>query len=83
MIDFALLLTCIDLIINDKSHTLLFKLNVFFIFLFSEQRRLNEWISHFEGLSYDHNHVQSQHHRARRSLEKDAKVRFNFKAHGR
>ncbi|XP_075149957.1 zinc-dependent metalloprotease kuz isoform X2 [Haematobia irritans] len=45
--------------------------------------RLNEYISHYETLSYDHHHIRASHHRARRSVTKDHYVHLKFQAHGR
>ncbi|XP_046811665.1 disintegrin and metalloproteinase domain-containing protein 10-like [Lucilia cuprina] len=45
--------------------------------------RLNEYISHYETLDYDHQHIRASHHRARRSVTKDHYVHLKFQAHGR
>ncbi|KAL9927282.1 zinc-dependent metalloprotease kuz isoform 2-T11 [Glossina fuscipes fuscipes] len=45
--------------------------------------RLNEYISHYETLNYDHQHIRASHHRARRSVTKDHYVHLKFQAHGR
>uniref|UniRef100_A0A1I8Q5U7 Uncharacterized protein n=1 Tax=Stomoxys calcitrans TaxID=35570 RepID=A0A1I8Q5U7_STOCA len=45
--------------------------------------RLNEYISHYETLNYDHHHIRASHHRARRSVTKDHFVYLKFQAHGR
>ncbi|XP_065358478.1 disintegrin and metalloproteinase domain-containing protein 10 isoform X2 [Calliphora vicina] len=45
--------------------------------------RLNEYISHYETLDYDHQHLRASHHRARRSVTKDHYVHLKFQAHGR
>nr|XP_029718218.1 disintegrin and metalloproteinase domain-containing protein 10-like [Aedes albopictus] len=54
----------------------------FLPFLVSE-RPLNEYISHYETLSYDHKHLHASHSRAKRSVTKDHHVYLRFKAHGR
>uniref|UniRef100_A0A336M3J2 ADAM10 endopeptidase n=1 Tax=Culicoides sonorensis TaxID=179676 RepID=A0A336M3J2_CULSO len=48
-----------------------------------ENRRLNEYISHYETLDYDINHIHASHTRAKRSVTKDHHVNLKFKAHGR
>uniref|UniRef100_A0A6B2EH50 ADAM10 endopeptidase n=1 Tax=Phlebotomus kandelakii TaxID=1109342 RepID=A0A6B2EH50_9DIPT len=45
-------------------------------------RRLNEYISHYETLSYDTKHVHASHNRAKRSVTKDPYVYLRFDAHG-
>ncbi|XP_017776924.1 PREDICTED: disintegrin and metalloproteinase domain-containing protein 10 isoform X3 [Nicrophorus vespilloides] len=45
--------------------------------------RLNEYIAHYEPLSYDHRDVHKAHLRARRSVVKDNAVHLSFAAHGR
>ncbi|GAB0098444.1 disintegrin and metalloproteinase domain-containing protein 10 [Sergentomyia squamirostris] len=47
-----------------------------------EGRRLNEYISHYETLSYDTKHVHASHNRAKRSVTKDPYVYMKFDAHG-
>ncbi|XP_034098898.2 LOW QUALITY PROTEIN: disintegrin and metalloproteinase domain-containing protein 10 [Drosophila albomicans] len=47
------------------------------------RERLNEYISHYETLNYDHEHVRASHNRARRSVTKDHFVHLKFAAHGR
>ncbi|XP_055600262.1 disintegrin and metalloproteinase domain-containing protein 10 isoform X2 [Uranotaenia lowii] len=49
----------------------------------NKERRLNEYISHYETLSYDHKHLHASHSRAKRSVTKDHHVQLRFKAHGR
>ncbi|XP_058062268.1 disintegrin and metalloproteinase domain-containing protein 10, partial [Anopheles bellator] len=46
-------------------------------------RRLNEYISHHEKLSYDHQHLHASHSRAKRSVTKDHHVHLSFRAHER
>ncbi|XP_058452877.1 disintegrin and metalloproteinase domain-containing protein 10 isoform X2 [Malaya genurostris] len=48
-----------------------------------KERPLNEYISHYETLSYDHKHLHASHSRAKRSVTKDHHVYLRFKAHGR
>ncbi|XP_017152309.1 disintegrin and metalloproteinase domain-containing protein 10 isoform X2 [Drosophila miranda] len=45
--------------------------------------RLNEYISHYETLDYDHEHIRASHNRARRSVTKDHFVHLKFASHGR
>lgn len=51
--------------------------------LFTGRERLNEYISHYETLNYDHEHIRASHIRARRSVTKDHFVHLKFAAHGR
>lgn len=44
---------------------------------------MNEYISHYETLSYDERHIHASHNRAKRSITKDPHVFLKFKAHGR
>ncbi|XP_053672459.1 disintegrin and metalloproteinase domain-containing protein 10 [Anopheles nili] len=46
-------------------------------------RPLNEYISHYEKLSYDHEHLHASHSRAKRSVTKDHYVHLSFSAHER
>ncbi|XP_041780583.1 disintegrin and metalloproteinase domain-containing protein 10 isoform X1 [Anopheles merus] len=46
-------------------------------------RPLNEYISHYEKLSYDHEHLHASHSRAKRSVTKDHYVHLSFSAHDR
>lgn len=62
--------------------------NMFLIILFSAVpllpgKPLNEYISHYETLSYNTDTVQTSHRRARRSLTRDPQVYVKFRAHGR
>lgn len=45
--------------------------------------RLNEYISHYEPLSYDTTDIHKAHLRAKRSVSEDNAVHISFKAHGR
>jgi hypothetical protein len=47
---------------------------------FSE--RLNEYISRYETLNYNSNHLHASHSRAKRSVTKDHLVYLKFKSHG-
>ena len=53
------------------------------LFFFTGHNRLNEYISHYETLDYDHQHIRTSHHRARRSVTKDHYVHLKFQADGR
>jgi disintegrin and metalloproteinase domain-containing protein 10 len=44
--------------------------------------RLNEYISRYETLNYNTDHVHASHSRAKRSVTKDHLVYLKFKAHG-
>ena len=50
--------------------------------LFSEERRLSEYVKHFESLDYNSEALHQKHVRARRSI-KGLNVHLDFKAHGR
>ncbi|XP_076250266.1 zinc-dependent metalloprotease kuz isoform X2 [Rhynchophorus ferrugineus] len=62
---------------------------VFIFFLFftlhpsQSDNRLNEYISHYEPLSYDTKEVHGAHMRIRRSVSPDNHVHLSFAAHGR
>ncbi len=43
---------------------------------------MNEYISHFEKLSYDTKHLQAKHNRAKRAVGDDQHVHLKFSAHG-
>lgn len=46
--------------------------------------RLNQYIRHYEGLSYDMEALHSNHQRAKRALSPhDKTVKLDFHAHGR
>lgn len=49
---------------------------------FSVGKRLNEYISHYETLSYDVKHLHAEHSRAKRSIGEDQHVHLKFNAHG-
>lgn len=60
----------------------------FFSFLFSHfffscTGNLNEYISHYETLNYDHHQIHASHSRAKRSVTKDPYVYLKFRAHNR
>lgn len=44
--------------------------------------RLNEYISHFETLSYDTKHLHAKHNRAKRAIGDDQNVLLKFSALG-
>lgn len=46
-------------------------------------KRLNDYISHFETLSYDVKQIHASHSRAKRSVTKDPYVFLKFRAHSR
>lgn len=50
---------------------------------FFSGKRLNEYISHYETLSYDHRELHASHSRAKRSVTKDSHVYMKFRAHNR
>lgn len=53
-------------------------------YLFIVDTRLNDFISHFEGLNYDTNHLHQSHSRAKRSTDSEkATVSLRFSSHGR
>ena len=50
----------------------------------NDQRKLSDYVHHFEPLDYDASYVHDQHHRHRRSVRQDDhKVRIQFASHGR
>lgn len=64
---------------HDASHP-----SFFVVFLHTAGKKLNEYISHFETLSYDTRHVHENHRRARRSVTNaDHQIYLKFRAHGR
>jgi len=51
---------------------------------FGQERKLSEYVHHYEPLTYDASGVHGQHHRHKRSLpEEDHKVNIQFESHGR
>jgi len=46
-------------------------------------RRLNEYIRHYETLSYPVEEVHRSHLRTRRSISRDSTVTLKFRAHGK
>jgi disintegrin and metalloproteinase domain-containing protein 10 len=51
---------------------------------FGQERKLSEYVHHYEPLTYDASGVHTQHHRHKRSLpEEDHKVNIQFESHGR
>ncbi|CAH1789926.1 unnamed protein product [Owenia fusiformis] len=57
-------------------------LAVFILGIKSEKKRLNDYISHFEGLTYSTNDLHRDHQRARRSTT-EPHLHLKFKSHGR
>lgn len=53
------------------------------IVAFVTARRLNEYIRHYETLSYPVEEVHRSHLRAKRSINRDSTVTLKFRAHGR
>jgi len=51
--------------------------------LFVSATRLNEYIQHYEELTYDREDVHRSHIRARRSVTRDNAVHLRFISHGR
>ena len=51
--------------------------------LFVSATRLNEYIRHYEVLTYDRDDVHRSHVRAKRSVIRDNAVHFRFSSHGR
>lgn len=52
------------------------------LYLFSG-KPLNEYISHYETLSYDTRPIHDSHRRVRRSVTRDPHVYVKFRAHSR
>lgn len=50
--------------------------------LTSAGKRLNEYISHYETLSYDTKHLHAKHTRAKRAIGEEQHVHLKFTAHG-
>jgi len=71
-----ILISC--LIISELQTNLLY-----FLSIITGHERLNEYISHYETLNYDHEHIRASHNRARRSVTKDHYVHLKFASHGR
>lgn len=44
---------------------------------------LNTFVSHYEPLNYDRNHLEQTHQRVRRSTNEDKTLHLDFNAHGR
>jgi len=55
----------------------------FFLHVIVVGKRLNEYISHYETLSYDAKHLHAVHSRAKRSIGEDQHVHLKFSAHGK
>ena len=52
------------------------------MYFVGENKRLNDYIAHYEELTYDTDVLHSHHSRAKRSLD-NPYVELKFKAHGR
>ncbi|KAG5323510.1 ADA10 protein, partial [Acromyrmex heyeri] len=52
-------------------------------FFANKTRRLNEYIRHYETLSYPVEEVHRSHLRAKRSINRDSTVTLKFRAHGK
>jgi disintegrin and metalloproteinase domain-containing protein 10 len=55
-------------------------LNIFSILIVG--KRLNEYISHYETLSYDTKHLHAKHTRAKRAIGEEQHVHLKFTSHG-
>ncbi len=53
-----------------------------FYFIFSE-RKLNDYIKHYETLSYDMDTLHNDHLRSKRSTSKNKYIDLKFSAHGK
>ena len=53
------------------------------MFFFFAARRLNDYIRHYESLSYPTHEVHRNHLRAKRSVTRDNAVTVKFRSHGR
>ncbi|XP_072527398.1 disintegrin and metalloproteinase domain-containing protein 10 [Salminus brasiliensis] len=72
----------------DLTHTAFIKLFLLLYYLCDTEgqfeNRLNKYIRHYEGLSYDTDALHSNHQRAKRAISHEDKyVNLNFHAHGR
>lgn len=63
---------------TTAQFNLLSRCNLFF----SLGKRLNEYISHYETLSYDIKHLHAKHNRAKRALGEEQHVHLKFTSHG-
>lgn len=64
---------------TEKSHALkVIRLWVCFV----SGKPLNEYISHYEKLSYDTKHLDAKHLRAKRSIGEEQNVHLKFRSHG-
>lgn len=52
-------------------------------FILVSGKRLNEYISHYEPLTYNTQDIHKAHLRAKRSVSDDTAINLNFKAHSR
>lgn len=60
-----------------------YKIYLQLLFTFVAARRLNEYIRHYETLSYPVEEVHRSHLRAKRSINRDSTVTLKFRAHGK
>ncbi|GAB1863578.1 ADAM10 endopeptidase [Camponotus japonicus] len=69
--------------ISDTCGYVLFLLLLLLVPYIESARRLNEYIRHYETLSYPVEEVHRSHLRAKRSINRDSTVTLKFRAHGR
>ncbi|XP_012283024.1 disintegrin and metalloproteinase domain-containing protein 10 isoform X2 [Orussus abietinus] len=69
--------------LSDTCGYVLFLLLLVLVPYIESARRLNEYIRHYETLSYPTEQVHRGHLRARRSLSRDNAVTVKFRSHGR
>jgi len=62
---------------------MIIRLKKLIVALFVTARRLNEYIRHYETLSYPVEEVHRSHLRTRRSISRDSTVTLKFRAHGK
>lgn len=73
---------CITMI-SDTCGYVLFLLLLLLVPYIESARRLNEYIRHYETLSYPVEEVHRSHLRAKRSVNRDSTVTLKFRAHGK
>lgn len=69
--------------ISDTCGYVLFLLLLLLVPYIESARRLNEYIRHYEPLSYPTEEVHRGHLRAKRSVTRDNSVTLKFRSHGR
>ncbi|XP_072743190.1 disintegrin and metalloproteinase domain-containing protein 10 isoform X1 [Anoplolepis gracilipes] len=69
--------------ISDTCGYVLFLLLLLLVPYIESARRLNEYIRHYETLSYPVEEVHRSHLRAKRSINRDSTVTLKFRAHGK